>query len=995
MRVFLYFFFFSLLSSLGAFALTDAGFPAVDFDPPPRRIKIDNKNLMPFVKDGKVNFEIIVPEEAGGVAKFAASEMTALMGRAFKSKIQISTHPTGKFKYTIVLGDCAAARKAGLDVKKLPRDGFYMRSVGNTLYIAGYDDKKIDVPTQIKKPNWPHRDMDFNRGTLFGVYDFLERFCGMRFYLPTDLGTIIPERKELSVPVVDIFDRPDCPVRCTLETRYYKNTWFGNNKPVPESHLNSMRWRLQTFWLPNCHGLEKLGYFYRFGKTNPEFFAIDKHGKRTITNPGYLCLSNMDLRKEIFLDAQLALKGGHPDERKIVYVAPDNYVRRVFTWDVYVPGIFNVHLMDAWVRCNCAPCQKYYSKKPPEHGEIVWEMTADIANRIKKAGVKGYISQMAYEKYRFPPKVKLPDNVIVQVASNGPWATGAKGTIERDRQLLKEWKKKIGKKVWTWNYLLNYTHGTIGIKGTIGFAPKATGKYYKTLASDNTFAGAFLECGRSKYSSFIVSSLELYLATRIFWNNSLDPEKIVSEYCQLMFGPAAPEVKQFFDEIEKLHLAMRSKTYETDIGPRTSRPTEHQVWNVYYTPERLKKWTTLFDTAKKKVRSNKLYSMRLGVIREHFLEYPLKSAKEFLVKQRNVQTLHSVVSETETPVIIDGKVTEAAWKKSPVLHLSRMYDYSNPCKVTVRMLRDKEFLYLLFEYADPGKRPLPFEKLGPNSSQIWYNSTFEFFIDPDGGRKKLYQFAVNPANSFYALTWPGNKKWMDHNIKTASVYKHGSWKAEAAIPLKSLPGFKEGALVNFAFNSNFPDAVDKKDRRDNLYSWSPYLKKGFQEPDGFGRLLFKKENSNLIRDFDFQNLHINKMWIGKNWTSELKNNSKHLLDTKNFITGGQSYFSSSDNSKVTINSQLSCRVDFKPNTLYLVSFYIKTDLAPKAFVAPNLWVGKNIFIPSKMLRGVSPWQQITMEVKTPAKLPKHCFFRASLWGKGSYNIDHIVIKELK
>ena len=86
---------------------------------------------------------------------------------------------------------------------------------------------------------------------------------------------------------------------------------------------------------------------------------------------------------------------------------------------------------------------------------------------------------------------------------------------------------------------------------------------------------------------------------------------------------------------------------------------------------------------------------------------------------------------------------------------------------------------------------------------------------------------------------------------------------------------------------------------------------------------------------------------------------------------------------------------FKPNTLYLVSFYIKTDLAPKAFVAPNLWVGKNIFIPKEMIRGSSPWQQIAMEVKTPAKLPERCFFRVSLWGKGSYNIDHIVIKEVK
>ena len=70
-------------------------------------------------------------------------------------------------------------------------------------------------------------------------------------------------------------------------------------------------------------------------------------------------------------------------------------------------------------------------------------------------------------------------------------------------------------------------------------------------------------------------------------------------------------------------------------------------------------------------------------------------------------------------------------------------------------------------------------------------------------------------------------------------------------------------------------------------------------------------------------------------------------------------------------------------------------LAPQAFIAPCLWVGKNIFVPTRLIRKSTPWQQITMEIKTPEKLPKYCYFKAALWGKGSFNIDHIVIKEIK
>ena len=120
-----------------------------------------------------------------------------------------------------------------------------------------------------------------------------------------------------------------------------------------------------------------------------------------------------------------------------------------------------------------------------------------------------------------------------------------------------------------------------------------------------------------------------------------------------------------------------------------------------------------------------------------------------------------------------------------------------------------------------------------------------------------------------------------------------------------------------------------------------------------------------------------------------------MLDSKNFITGGQSFFAASDNSCVTPNTQLSTLVKFKPATRYQVSFHIKTKLAPKAFVAVSLWVGKNIFIPANHCRGVTPWQQITAEITTPAKLPGNCFFGVSLWGKGEFNIDHIVIREVK
>ena len=45
-------------------------------------------------------------------------------------------------------------------------------------------------------------------GTEFGVYGFLQRYCGVRWYLPGPDGTHAPKRKTLAIPPMDVLDNP-------------------------------------------------------------------------------------------------------------------------------------------------------------------------------------------------------------------------------------------------------------------------------------------------------------------------------------------------------------------------------------------------------------------------------------------------------------------------------------------------------------------------------------------------------------------------------------------------------------------------------------------------------------------------------------------------------------------------------------------------------------------------------------------------------------------
>ena len=86
----------------------------------------------------------------------------------------------------IVLGRTRAqeAIRLLIDWEKLGPEGFVIRTVGQKLVIAG----------------------DTGRGTINGVYTFLEDVVGCRWYTP-ELG-VIPSRKTLSIGPLNIHKIP-------------------------------------------------------------------------------------------------------------------------------------------------------------------------------------------------------------------------------------------------------------------------------------------------------------------------------------------------------------------------------------------------------------------------------------------------------------------------------------------------------------------------------------------------------------------------------------------------------------------------------------------------------------------------------------------------------------------------------------------------------------------------------------------------------------------
>ena len=100
-------------------------------------------------------------------------------------------------------------------VSRVPRDrdGYAVEAAGDVVRIVGNDDDVSDVDATAALPDEAPWQPCFRRGTLFGVYAFLERFAGVRMYFPGELGTCIPKAERIAVAEGRVEESPAFSVR--------------------------------------------------------------------------------------------------------------------------------------------------------------------------------------------------------------------------------------------------------------------------------------------------------------------------------------------------------------------------------------------------------------------------------------------------------------------------------------------------------------------------------------------------------------------------------------------------------------------------------------------------------------------------------------------------------------------------------------------------------------------------------------------------------------
>ena len=574
--------------------------------------------------------EVVVAPDAPTTVRFAADEMTNLLSKTFGKAVPLVTAPTAG-RQGIYLGANDWTRRAGIDVAGLKRDGFTIVAKDGNVYIAGRDDEKVDFYRSVNSLRTGVWDLLNEHATLFGAYEFLERFARVRLYFPGELGTIVPRLNAVEVPEGSLTLAPDYTTR--KYSWYPDGVYFeGTNRTaqlLPERKINYVRNRMETIYMPCCHGSNGFRIQSRFAKEHPEYMILFKKGGKLVRDldpkekshhPGQICHSSA-VYDEFFKDICSYARGDGPEVRGMGSWKNDG--RRQQDWAVMTfrkPWV-DIMPQDGMQACQCEKCQAAYNKKEFHYAtELIWGRTVELANRLKQAGVDIRLTQMAYTPYRRIPDIDIPDNVDVMVAEGGPWSVRRPETLAKEYEEISGWAKKLKRPVWIWTYPGKY--GQMDLPNVPDGTPRAWGKYYKETAKWSF--GAFAESGGDRA---FYNYLCYYVFGKVCWDNQTDVDALLDEYFRLMFGPAAKEMAALVDDVERLWLdEVAGKSVETDLGPQRVAPSPYDLYVNIYSDKTMARWDAWLRAAAAKVADGSLEARRIALYRQEYYD-PLMKAR--------------------------------------------------------------------------------------------------------------------------------------------------------------------------------------------------------------------------------------------------------------------------------------------------------------------------------------------------------------------------------
>jgi len=163
------------------------------------------RDELTLVEDGKPRSVIVIPRDWLRWQKLAADELQYHLRRMSGATVPVVTEDKYKEKPGETLVLVAQGKRVsglGIDTTELEPETLIIKAAGNALILVGEDGTQ---EARLREPDGrdihPHSLLALTRtGSLFAVYELLEKQLGCRWVFPGDLGAAVPKRATVTVP---------------------------------------------------------------------------------------------------------------------------------------------------------------------------------------------------------------------------------------------------------------------------------------------------------------------------------------------------------------------------------------------------------------------------------------------------------------------------------------------------------------------------------------------------------------------------------------------------------------------------------------------------------------------------------------------------------------------------------------------------------------------------------------------------------------------------
>ena len=807
-----------------------------------------------IAEEGKPRFVILVREGAPLPVRFAGQELKAYLDRMTGCSFEVVGQPTGQ--PAIILGDGPEAKKAGIDVGSIARDGYGIVAKPDRVVIAGKDDTtdrtKVLTSIQERGPDSYNliSDMawDFERGTLYGVYRFLEEL-GCRWFFPGPRGEVVPARPDLVCQAFSLTHEPafalrvmgrtywrtiskrHVPIQGLCKKEYADLAWNGR-----ENRLWLSRVRASSEWFAFNHRPPRTRWEQRFGETHPHFFALLPNGERDLKgtskrrHTGHLCYSQEGVFEETMRDIEAYFGGKTAQSRGI----PEQYARSYAQNRGWAPNACygnTISLLphDGFRGCRCEACLAKTRKGRAywaTHSDLVWPFVARVARETQRGFPDKILICLAYSSYsEVPANVDLPNNVVVGVCPKTLNKTYNIVGEDSYRDLFGLIERLSGANEMPVLYWFHHLF-RLGLRQTTYYGvPMLLPRFFKKFVNDLSQYGrmSFTELD---HDSVMFEHLNRYVVLKLLYDPTLDVDALLRDYVTSFYGPAADVVEPMLREIE---------THSEEIAASGAKPTD--IWERRYSAETMKRYRAQADKAVELTRGTP-HEDAARLFSKYFIGLMEAGRARYVRRMKDPKKLRVAnlpVRRTETPIVVDGNLSEKAWADAVARRLlNNVNGEPTQWPSEIRVVWSPQALHCAFTCHDP--------RVAKLKEGVLNRDYVEIFLNPQRTSPTFYQILVYTTGEVLDFRCDSRTKkwdaaWQSH-AKSAFRAHDDRWVMEVMVPLRHMKAASPKAGDRWGANlcRTIWEPVDPLDK---FSSYSPFMRGSFRQPDLFGKITFE------------------------------------------------------------------------------------------------------------------------------------------------------------